>query len=287
MTDRDEPRGDVPEVTPLDELASALLDGEATIEERARADDPEITARVARFGEVASVVGSEVEPPTDAERDAAIAAALDAWDEQVSGAGRPRVDELAERRDRSRRMLRLVGVAAAALAVVGLGAALVDRLPDGGDDDAGVAVEASGGEAEGSDEATAETEAADDSGAAEAPATESGPQTGEFTVDGDDLGRFEELDDLLFESAARLAAGAGSDAGAALEPDAAVLEAALACAPTALPTEQTVSALGGATVLRATLDTREVLVFALPTADGPRVVVVDAETCEVLADRTP
>jgi hypothetical protein len=102
-------------------------------------------------------------------------------------------------------------------------------------------------------------------------------------VSGGDIGEFDNLESLLFETAARTAgdtapAGAGSGAD---NQDAAEFGIALACAPAAL------AAGDPATVLTATLDQRDVVVVALATPEGPRVVVIDAATCAVLADRTP
>lgn len=128
MTPPDRPEGPVPDVDALDELASTLVDGEATDADQARGAEPEVARRVAAFEAVARRVGQPVPPPDDRARDTAIGTAL-------AAAGEPPV-ALAERRHRRRRQpawLPAVGaVAAAALAVVGLGVFLTSL--DGGDD---------------------------------------------------------------------------------------------------------------------------------------------------------
>ena len=56
MTDPDAPKPDAQDE--LDELASAVLDGEATTEERARAaDDPAVAGRVEELRAVSDAVG--------------------------------------------------------------------------------------------------------------------------------------------------------------------------------------------------------------------------------------
>jgi hypothetical protein len=278
MTDRDEPRDGVPEVTPLDELASALLDGEATAEERSRAGEPDVAARMAQFSDIAAAVGRQPEPPTSAERDAAVAAALAAWERSADEAPRPPADELAERRRRTGRVLRLVGVAAAAVAVVGLGAVLVDSLPSDDAGDAATSAADTTVSSAGSDEQAAEE--------ADAGAGASTPPAGESSRDaasGSDLGRFEQMEALILESAGRVAPTADATVAA---PDAQVLAEVASCLPAAFGPDEARS-LAPASVLTATLGTRDVIVIAGVTPDGTRVVVFDADTCELLADRTP
>jgi hypothetical protein len=118
------------------ELASAYLDGEATADERARVEgDPALLAEVERLRRVrAAVVATRPVPP--AQRDAAIAAALGAFDElQVDAPTPPNVVPMAGRR-RARWMQGLTAAAAVAVLVLG-GFVVANR---GGDDDTAVNV---------------------------------------------------------------------------------------------------------------------------------------------------
>jgi hypothetical protein len=95
-----------------EELASAYLDGEATADEVARVErDPELLARVEQLRTVHLLVAAPVPARGPAERDRAIAAALDA---RPTGAV---VDLLAAAR--ARRRLRVLSVAAAIVLAVG------------------------------------------------------------------------------------------------------------------------------------------------------------------------
>ncbi len=130
-------RGDEPEVPaadPVDELASALVDGEALGAERARADEPAVAARVAAFEAVAARVGAPVDPPDDLARERAIRAALAAH---------------SPARARRRPPAWLPAAAAVAVVVVGLGLLVAAIGPS--DDDA---AETAATLAEGGDEAT-------------------------------------------------------------------------------------------------------------------------------------
>ncbi len=113
------------------ELASAYLDGEATADERARVEsDPALLAEVERLRRVrAAVVVTPPAPP--AQRDAAIAAALAAFDELQAGAPTPpNVVPIASRR-KAHWMQGLTAAAAVAVLVLG-GFVVANR---GGDDD--------------------------------------------------------------------------------------------------------------------------------------------------------
>jgi hypothetical protein len=129
----------------LDELASAHLDGTTSPEEGARlAADPDLMARVeARADELRAVRLALAEPPAvDAgRRDAAIAAALDAFDEEVAPAGAAAtVTPLAPRRGLSPRTVRALGAAAVLLLV----AVLVPLLAHRRDDDDSASFESTG-----------------------------------------------------------------------------------------------------------------------------------------------
>jgi hypothetical protein len=97
-----------------DELLSAVIDGEATDEEAARVEaDPALAARLAELREARDAIAGEVQSPSPARRDAAIAVALDTL------ATTPRtVITLRDRR--RRRALQVASVAAAVLVVLGI-----------------------------------------------------------------------------------------------------------------------------------------------------------------------
>lgn len=146
---------------PDDELVSAVLDGEATADERARVEaDPVLSARLAEFAAVADAVGAPVAPSPGETRDTAIAAA-------VAEAGRPDPVVVPLRPRRSTGSF--LAVAAAVLAVLLVAGLFAGRL--GGGDDQGAesadladrgddGAEESGGAAA-ADEATAEAETDD------------------------------------------------------------------------------------------------------------------------------
>jgi hypothetical protein len=125
------------------ELASAYLDGEATAAERALVEsDAALMALVERLRQVRYAV-ADVPPAPPSVRDAAIAAALAAFDELPVGAAPPeqpvappKVASL-ERRRQMRQMQILTAAAAAAVLVIG-GFVVANR---GGDDDASTADE--------------------------------------------------------------------------------------------------------------------------------------------------
>jgi hypothetical protein len=162
VTTPDEPRGPVPDADPLDELASAIVDGEA-------AEDPAVADRVARFRAVAELVAAPVVPPSAADRDRMIAAALAAADQQDAGG------EVVPFR---RRRFPVWLPAAAAVAVLVAGIGLLVQAGGGSDDadeaataDAPAAREAetfeeSGGEGEGAAGDSAEAPASTVAGTA-------------------------------------------------------------------------------------------------------------------------
>jgi negative regulator of sigma E activity len=117
---------------PDDELVSAYLDGEASAEEIARVDaDPALRTRLAAFRQVRAAVGAPVEAPAAADRDRAVARALEA------GVRRPVADLDDARARRARRRSRWVPVASVAAAVLLLLAAvpLLSRLGEDSNDD--------------------------------------------------------------------------------------------------------------------------------------------------------
>jgi hypothetical protein len=122
---------DDPTPDPLDDLASAHLDGLTSAAEAARVkSDPELQGRVAALAEARDALRDAPAPVDDARREASIAAALAAFDARSDDGG-PGRDELAARRARRtarRRLLPAIGVAAA----VAIAALVLPRLA--GDD---------------------------------------------------------------------------------------------------------------------------------------------------------
>ncbi|MDG2907906.1 MAG: hypothetical protein P6D49_06365 [Acidimicrobiales bacterium] len=99
------------ELDPLDELASAIVDGEAILPADA---DPALVDRVAALRNVRAAVAGAVDPPSDAVREAGMAAALGA------SSTSPDVHSLTMRRRRMP-VLPTAAVAAALALLVGLG----------------------------------------------------------------------------------------------------------------------------------------------------------------------
>jgi negative regulator of sigma E activity len=137
MTDHHDP------LDPLDDLASAHLDGETTSAEAAGvASDPQLVARIEQLRDARELVRGGAVTIDPEGRDRAIAAALAAFDAedatafptQGEGAG---VAALAPRSARrpSRRAIELVGIAAA-VALLALAVPLLGRLDSGSNDDA-------------------------------------------------------------------------------------------------------------------------------------------------------
>lgn len=134
-------------------LASAYLDGEATPDERARVEaDPSLLGEVERLraARIALLDAALFEGPSDDIREAAITAALAAWDVTASGpsgadAEAPPVARPSNVRtfERRRTYTRWLGAAAAVAAVAALGV-VVSQSGGGGDDaeTSSVAVEA-------------------------------------------------------------------------------------------------------------------------------------------------
>ena len=162
MTDHDD-------LDPLDELASNHLDGRTTAAEAARiAGDAELQARVDAMAAVRDALRAPVHVD-DLDRDRAIAAALSAFDDD--GAVAPPVADLREvaaRRRLPSRTMRVVGIAAAAVALA-LAVPVLSAL-DGGDAD---------------EEASSADEAAEEAASAEEA---SGLDAADRAVD-DDLAR--------------------------------------------------------------------------------------------------
>jgi hypothetical protein len=114
---------------PDDDLVSAVLDGEATADERAQvAADPVLSARLAEFADAAERVAGPVAPRDAADRDRAIAAAV--------AEGHRREDVVVDlHRDNRRDNGRFLAVAAVVLLVLLAAGFLVARMGDGGGND--------------------------------------------------------------------------------------------------------------------------------------------------------
>lgn len=269
MTDPHDPRLPTDELDPLDELASAHLDGQTTPEEAARVDaDPDLVARVARLAAARAVVrAAPVEPPGAARRDALLTAALEAFDAAAApvGATAP-VTPIVSRWRATRRTFQLAGIAAA-VALLALAVPLLGRLD-------------SGTEGDRSDEAATalserEAGSAADSAAPE-DATAGADSTTTFAVPAPvDLGGFADLDELAAAVRAHLPATDQTSS-----PEAATTYtplpgcAAEATGPDPAPHFSALATLGG----------RAVVVVVRDSADGGAVLeVLDASSCALLS----
>ena len=252
----------------LDELASAHLDGATTPEEAARIEaDPELRARVEALRLVRDAVATSPPPADPARREAAIAAALAAYD----GAERPAESSVvtplrapSARRGASPTLRRVLG-AAAAVVLLALLVPLLGQLGESHDDNA--SFDSTGAALEGPTEALGSAE--DD---ARTTTTAAGvPQ---------DLGAFDDLDDLVTALSAP-DAQAQVDRGAA---DHAAGETAFdsaACVPATAQRNGT-TGLERAT---ATVGDEAVIVVVRQGDDrARRVVVYRASDCQVLAE---
>lgn len=281
----DDPRDPRPgddDVPPsLDELASALLDGELSDADadaaRAR---PGVVARAAAMEDARRALRDLPVPP-HAGRDRAVAAALAAFDDEVPGdaAGSPPAPLGAP----ARRAQRWLAAAAAAAALAGLAGLAVATAGDGDDHDtAGSAAdEATAGDG---DDASGEGGAAPDQTAAE-EAPGAGAESHEQLAAGDagDLGSFASADALVDRVTALLAQDDGAGPVPPVDPDGGA-DAAFRQACTDDPPAPLAGAL--ATVLggRAVVDQQPVDVWVVDTAGGRRVVAID-DTCTTVVDR--
>jgi hypothetical protein len=281
MSDPTDTGAELPQVAPHEELASALLDGEATADEQARADDPDVARALRAHQEVARRVASAVEPPATADRERVLAAALAAFD--LGEADEPTetggADELAARRVRPRPPQWIAAVAAALLVLAGFGllAGLAGR--GAGDDDSetaasdaaeqttaaegGTSADDSGGS--GDAQAEAYTSAEQDSGAEVPTSAASIPHLGEY-ADADEA--VAAARDVFV---ARQAAGAPTFAEAGGD---ATAELAVPCA----------SALGTVpdtdVVATAIVEGELVTLLVQSSDDGATVIVFASPACE-------
>jgi len=242
---------------PLDDLASAHLDDPA----HPGAIDDELRLRIERLGAAREALRASAAPPIDpVERDRAIAAALAAFDEEPAG-GDPIVVPLRPHRRRPARLVELVGIAAAIVALA-LVVPLLGRLGSGSPDDVAVAptVASIPGAASGG----ASSDPAPNAMALDSAASPS-----------IDLGSFAEVDALAAAVRARLdearrsvgnaetTAGAYSDGSACAEERAAGGDAALTAT--------------------ATLEGRPVIVIVHETPTGRTLVVLASDDCSTIS----
>ncbi len=260
---------------PDDDLVSAVLDGKATADERARVlADPVLRARLEEFGAVRDLIGSPVPPQDDADRDEAIRRAI--------AEGR-RPEEVVVRLRPNRPALPRWLATAAAIAVVVAAGFLVVRLGGDGEDLAGDDSADDGGDAGGSsEEAGVESEAADETSGSVAS-----PGEGQELLEAD-LGAVADADELRSALDEELGNQLNEDGGppptttTATEDGAAPLPGdGEACQVRLEEADPTLTGL----LLRATATYAEVpaVVYVYATTEGrPFVIVVSADTCTTL-----
>ncbi|MET0738961.1 MAG: hypothetical protein ABW035_11845 [Acidimicrobiales bacterium] len=266
---------------PDDDLVSAVLDGEATEDERARvAADPVLAARLAEFAAAADQVAALVAPRAAADRDRAITAAV---------AERPRRDDVvvAMRGPHRRHSQHILAVAAAVLGVLLAAGFLIAQVGDdagSGNDTAAI----------GSDDSASDAESASDTAAAAGDAEDGDAAAFEDTATYD-------LGAVANDEAVRnalVAAGAVNQSTLSADDGGsdAVTDTTVASVPEAAPVpggsddcqirlEEADPSLDGRLVeASATFAGDPAVVYVFGTADGGRqVTVVTADTCVTLA----
>jgi hypothetical protein len=249
----------------FDELASAHLDGATSPEEAALvASDPALQARVEELRVVRDAIRES--PAVDpARRDAAIAAALDAFDDAAApGVPAAPVTALAPRRAPTPTLVRVLGVAAVFVLLALLAVPLLGNLGDGGDDEA--SFEATSDDLGGADAATGDDTGAE---AAESPDLSTTVPT---PTAGLAPSTYADLDAL----AAAVAAG-DFTANRSSTQDSAFEEADAFCSTPGTPNTQ---------VATAVVAGDPVIVWIRSSSDGTRqLTVLSADGCEVLDER--
>lgn len=253
---------------PLDDLASAHLDGQTTPAEAARiAADPELTACVERLAAARDALRAADVPIDPTRRDQAIAAAVAAFDEEADDLSpalaaatvNPLVPAATRWRRPSRRALGLVGIAAA-VALLALAVPLIDRLDSGSNDD--MALRDTGGAAGSTGDAAPNT------------ALSAAPGVG-----APDLGPFSDLPDLADAVRSQLGAPAATESSPAA---AASGTGSAGGEPAPCADEQ---AAGGPVLYTALadLDGQLVVVMVREESDGGRtIVVLDRQDCSTV-----
>lgn len=286
MTDR----ADLPEPPDVDadvELASALLDEEATPDERARAGDPSVQAHLAGLRRTSARVG-EVPPVPDGLLDEHVGTALDAFDET---AGAAPVVPLDSRRPGGRTWWQRapLGAVAAVVAVVALvGAVGLASMSGDGDDDTATAAFDEPGDGGGGD-------SADDSG----EAFSAGEESADLGVAGGAeraLASYADLDELADDLAARNrlrqrstdddaevgTAAPTADAGA---PAAGTTSEQAEPAPCDAVTAADIEPAAVIETVPALVDGTPVTAVVHGDPEAPRLAVVDDGSCQVLVER--
>ena len=236
-----------PDPHQLDELASAHLDGATTPEEASRvAADPALLARVESLRAVRAALQATPRPDPD-RREAAIAAALAAFDEDADApvAGVTSLAEVAARRRTMSRSWRIAGVAAAAAAVVALVPLLASQSDDDDQSAAEVSMDADAETMEGDEQtptaADARPDDADEAGNDAAPTSTASPGQEFGALEGGpaSLGEFATDADLVAAAEALEAADTASQAYSATESSgvAQCAEDVLATVPAGEPVE--------------------------------------------------
>lgn len=270
-------------IDPRDELASAHVDGMTSADEAAEvAADSDLGARVERLAAArralrSADVAALGTPDDERRRDAGIAAALAAFDEQAPLTAtatdlRP-VPSLRRRAAvEAKRTWQLVGIAAAVL-LLALAVPLLGSLDDTSDDE----------------EDSAATEAAPDESSAERATESASPMAGDDDAGATEafagllprLGSFDDLDQLTTAlhqqrtAASTGAAEASTSAPATAGDELAVEPAAAPCAAVGPDAEQR---------WQADLDGQEVVVLVSDQPDGAAsVIVLEAIGCAVVA----
>jgi hypothetical protein len=278
MTDPHHPPHHSDPLDPLDELASAHLDGATSPDEAAQvATDPELAARVERLAGAREALRATVDEPVDvARRDAAIAAALSAYGEAEDAAGAPAVAVPLVRPHRSRprtRTLQLIGIAAAVVALA-LTVPLLDRLgSDDRDDTASSSFDVT---------ASSVTPSLESGGGAGGGAADSASGLSGFdAATAPDLGAFADLDALRGEVRAQVA---GQKASSTTAPSPGTAAVGGESAP---ERNQTCAPASTGTVVylaRATLDGQPVTVVVRDDPAGQRTLVVLDAACATLSE---
>lgn len=276
MTDAPQPPRDSLPADERDELASAHLDGATTREDAARvASDPQLAGRVERFAMVRDALRATPDQPVDlARRDAAIAAALDAFADGPAPAtgAEGTADAVAlvrpTRHLPRRRTLQLIG-AAAAVVLLAVAVPLLGRLgSDRRDDTASSSFDATGSSLATPPEAAAEAGGTGDDG-------EAGGLGAFDAASPTDLGAFADLASLRATVRDQVQKSAASTTAA----------------PTIAADDQsertTCSPEPFATVVylaRAHLDDQPVTVLVREDAEGARTLVVLDAACAVVSE---
>jgi hypothetical protein len=250
---------------PLDELASAYLDGETTDAEATRiAADPDLVARVEHLAAAREALRAPDAVIDEAERDNAIAAALAVFDAQATG----RITSIAaaRRSGPSRRTLQLVGIAAAAI-LLALAVPLIGNLGSGSSDKMAADIQAT-------------DKADDDLSAAEGGAEAATTTAAAGAVPLPDLGSFAELPALADIVRSQLGPAPAQSSATASSPMAA--DAAEPTCPEALKSAGALTVY----VALAELAGQPVVVIVSEEPDGGRTLtVLNRQGCTTVTAR--